>query len=113
MGGIIPKNLDIEPFLAERKGFEPSIRCRIHTFQACSFNHSDTSLKEAQDNRLVVFNQTVQSDLSWGVIFNFEPWLTYCQKYQICFAGVFDRLFFTSLNKDNIVLPDRHRSFAG
>ena len=29
---------------AERKGFEPSIRCRIHTFQACSFNHSDTSL---------------------------------------------------------------------
>lgn len=31
---------------AERKGFEPSIRFwRIHTFQACSFDHSDTSLK--------------------------------------------------------------------
>ena len=30
-------------YLAEREGFEPSIRCRIHTFQACSFNHSDTS----------------------------------------------------------------------
>ena len=30
--------------MAEREGFEPSIRCyRIHTFQACSFNHSDTS----------------------------------------------------------------------
>ena len=30
--------------LAEREGFEPSIRySRIHTFQACSFNHSDTS----------------------------------------------------------------------
>ena len=30
--------------LAEREGFEPSIRgYRIHTFQACSFNHSDTS----------------------------------------------------------------------
>ena len=29
---------------AERKGFEPSIRCRIHAFQACSLNHSDTSL---------------------------------------------------------------------
>ena len=26
-----------------REGFEPSIRCRIHTFQACSFSHSDTS----------------------------------------------------------------------
>ena len=29
--------------MAEREGFEPSIRCRIHTFQACSFSHSDTS----------------------------------------------------------------------
>ena len=30
--------------LAEREGFEPSIHFwRIHTFQACSFNHSDTS----------------------------------------------------------------------
>jgi hypothetical protein len=29
--------------LAVREGFEPSIRCRIHTFQACSFNRSDTS----------------------------------------------------------------------
>ena len=29
---------------AERAGFEPAIRFRrIHTFQACSFNHSDTS----------------------------------------------------------------------
>ncbi len=35
-----------EPFLylAEREGFEPSIRySRIHTFQACSFDHSDIS----------------------------------------------------------------------
>jgi hypothetical protein len=30
-------------FVAEREGFEPSIRCRIHTFQACSFDRSDTS----------------------------------------------------------------------
>ncbi len=29
--------------LAVKEGFEPSIRCRIHTFQACSFSHSDTS----------------------------------------------------------------------
>ena len=29
--------------LAEREGFEPSMRCRIHTFQACSFDRSDTS----------------------------------------------------------------------
>ena len=29
--------------MAVREGFEPSIRCRIHTFQACSFSHSDTS----------------------------------------------------------------------
>ena len=32
-------------FVAERKGFEPSIRLwRIHTFQACAFDHSATSL---------------------------------------------------------------------
>ncbi len=29
--------------MAVRRGFEPRIRCRIHTFQACSFSHSDTS----------------------------------------------------------------------
>ena len=29
--------------MAEREGFEPSIRYRIHTFQACSFSHSDIS----------------------------------------------------------------------
>ena len=30
--------------MAERGGFEPPIRfCRIHTFQACAFNHSATS----------------------------------------------------------------------
>src|SRR5690606_26269482 len=31
-------------FMAEREGFEPSVRlCRTHTFQACSFDRSDTS----------------------------------------------------------------------
>jgi hypothetical protein len=34
--------------MAVREGFEPSIRCRIHAFQACSFDHSDTSPIEAQ-----------------------------------------------------------------
>ena len=30
--------------MAEREGFEPSVRFwRTHTFQACSFNRSDTS----------------------------------------------------------------------
>src|SRR5690606_6586867 len=30
--------------MAEREGFEPSIRfCRIHTFQACAFDHSATA----------------------------------------------------------------------
>ena len=31
-------------YMAEREGFEPSMSYKpIHTFQACSFNHSDTS----------------------------------------------------------------------
>ena len=35
----------LKHFVAERKGFEPSIRFwRIHTFQACAFDHSATSL---------------------------------------------------------------------
>ena len=29
--------------MAEREGFEPSIRCRIHTFQACAFDRSAIS----------------------------------------------------------------------
>src|SRR2546421_7591454 len=29
--------------LAERVGFEPTIRCRIHAFQACAFGRSATS----------------------------------------------------------------------
>ncbi len=35
-------NNDLEN-MAVREGFEPSIPCDIHTFQACSFGHSDTS----------------------------------------------------------------------
>ena len=29
--------------MAVREGFEPSKRCRLHTFQACAFDHSATS----------------------------------------------------------------------
>jgi hypothetical protein len=37
------KLIDFVLNMAVRGGFEPPIRCRIHTFQACSFSHSDTS----------------------------------------------------------------------
>ncbi len=33
----------LKHLVAEREGFEPSIRCRIHTFQACAFDHSAIS----------------------------------------------------------------------
>ena len=33
----------IAQFMAERGGFEPPIRCRIHDFESCAFNHSATS----------------------------------------------------------------------
>jgi hypothetical protein len=32
---------------AEREGFEPSLPCGKHAFQACSIGHSDTSPKKA------------------------------------------------------------------
>ena len=42
-----PKSLS-----AEREGFEPSLPCGKHAFQACSIGHSDTSpIKSAQRNR--------------------------------------------------------------
>ena len=34
-------------YLAEREGFEPSKSFPLHTFQACSFDRSDTSPKLA------------------------------------------------------------------
>ena len=39
-------------FMAVREGFEPSVRCRTHTFQACSFDHSDTSPKKVSGAEL-------------------------------------------------------------
>ena len=37
-------NVGLTHKLAEREGFEPSVRFwRTHTFQACSFDRSDTS----------------------------------------------------------------------
>ena len=32
--------------MAERKGFEPSVACATHAFQACAFDHSATSLSK-------------------------------------------------------------------
>ena len=37
--------------MAEREGFEPSIPCGIHTFQACAFDHSATSPKSFNTTR--------------------------------------------------------------
>ena len=39
--------------LAVREGFEPSVPCGTHTFQACSFGHSDTSPFEGADFMLL------------------------------------------------------------
>ena len=48
--------------LAESEGFEPSIPFRgIHTFQACSFNHSDNSpiFSNGKNNSLVISHRTI------------------------------------------------------
>lgn len=44
--------------MAEREGFEPSIRCRIHTFQACAFNHSATSPQAGKHTFITSRNQS-------------------------------------------------------
>ena len=40
----LPKRTTLRFLFAERKGFEPSIRCRIHAFQACALSRSATFL---------------------------------------------------------------------
>jgi hypothetical protein len=94
--------------VAERKGFEPSIPFRgIHTFQACSFNHSDTSLVEKEckeayfllyiqilnriliaviQNRLFVPNLLVAISLVYGSI-------RYCGNLLLGYMGRFSFLW--------------------
>ena len=51
-------------YLAERKGFEPSIRySRIHAFQACDLNHSSTSLWKGA---IIADDETIDKD---GMLF--------------------------------------------
>ena len=45
---------DSQGNLAVREGFEPSVPCGTHTFQACSFGHSDTSPFEGADSMLLL-----------------------------------------------------------
>jgi hypothetical protein len=40
--------------VAVRQGFEPWVPCGTHTFQACSFDHSDTSPFEGEDLMLLL-----------------------------------------------------------
>ncbi len=51
--------------LAERKGFEPSIRfCRIHAFQACAFDHSATSLSISETLK----NKETESQITKNIL---------------------------------------------
>ena len=43
---FIAQDPAIKKNMAEKEGFEPSVRCRTHAFQACSFSHSDTSPRQ-------------------------------------------------------------------
>ena len=56
------KNKDL---MAEQEGFEPSIRgCRIHTFQACAFDHSATAPRLPWGKaRLLAMNRAVRKAL--------------------------------------------------
>jgi hypothetical protein len=40
--------------MAVREGFEPSVPCGTHAFQACSLDHSDTSPFEGADSMLLL-----------------------------------------------------------
>lgn len=54
--------------LAEREGFEPSVHCCTHAFQACSFGHSDISPDysrlSAEDGEAYEYEASEQEDLS-------------------------------------------------
>ena len=38
--------------MVEREGFEPSVPCGTHAFQACSFGHSDISPRSIYKTRV-------------------------------------------------------------
>ena len=40
--------------LADGEGFEPSVPCGTHAFQACTIDHSVTHPKDRQCNRVLV-----------------------------------------------------------
>ena len=48
--------------LVEREGFEPSIPCGIHAFQASSFGHSDTS-PNCKARKIYVFKGDFKQNL--------------------------------------------------
>ena len=47
--------------MAVREGFEPSVPCGTHTFQACSFGHSDTSPFQGADSMPLVTKKQCNS----------------------------------------------------
>ena|GEM_PF-1527084 len=54
--------------VAEREGFEPSVRDdRTHTFQACSFDHSDTSprIEQGSLNQELMQRFTLPTQNQW------------------------------------------------
>jgi hypothetical protein len=59
----------------------------IHTFQACSFNHSDTSPKKA--HKEMDYNPVIQKidhptnplGYEWKIIRNYRDWRTYFELY--------------------------------
>ncbi len=64
--------------MAERKGFEPSVACATHAFQACAFDHSATSLyfecqfyPDSKQNP-TIRNATLMGNMAGGQ--GFEPW---------------------------------------
>ncbi len=58
--------------MAERKGFEPSVACATHAFQACAFDHSATSLSIHPERYTHKKMQDSKQSMAGGQ--GFEPW---------------------------------------
>ena len=54
---------DSQGNLAVREGFEPSVPCGTHTFQACSFGHSDNLSFEGTDSMLLLHKKLYDSNI--------------------------------------------------
>lgn len=81
------------PCVAERGGFEPPIRCRIHDFESCAFNHSATSPYQSptlilteytKDMEETIFTRIIKGEIPCHKIYEDEHTFAFLDIHPVC-----------------------------